>query len=443
MQIEFKNISAEKVGPKHGLAKREFNALIRKHSGIISELGNERVRGKIRFLDLPYQNISLIERLAREEAHHYENFVVLGIGGSALGARTLLSALKPHFYNLLSAKERRNHPRLFILDNVDPDQTRALFKLINPKKTIFNVISKSGATVETMASFSYALKLIKNAVGNHLPDHLIITTDKEKGALRKFARQERLISFEVPEGVEGRYSVLSPVGLLPAAFTGINIKALLNGAKLMDSKISKSAPSKNIAYITALINFLSDTRKGKNIIVMMPYSSALNDLGDWFSQLWAESLGKKYSLKGKEVFTGQTPISALGVTDQHSQIQLYNEGPNNKLIVFIEVGKFRNIVKIPSAFSKESNLRYLKGKTFNDLMRAEKKGTEIALTQNQRPNYTIKLPDISEETIGSLLYFWELVTAYAGKLYNVNAFNQPGVEEGKKIAIRMLQNKNR
>jgi glucose-6-phosphate isomerase len=441
MQIEFNNVLANAVGPKHGLSKSELGDLLKKYSHIISDVKSERASGKNAFLDLPYRDISLIERLARAEAHHYEDFVVLGIGGSALGARTLLSALKPPFYNLLSSRERKNHPRLFVLDNVDPDQTQALFKIINPKKTIFNVISKSGATVETMASFLYALKIIKNAVGNHIQDHLIITTDKEKGALRKFARQERLISFEVPEGVEGRYSVLSPVGLLPAAFIGIDIKALLNGAKIIDKEVNKSAPNKNHPYLAALVNFVMNTRKGKNIDVIMPYSSALNDFGDWFSQLWAESLGKKYDLKGKEVFTGPTPVNALGVTDQHSQIQLYNEGPNNKLVIFIEVDKFRNTVKIPSVLNNDSNLKYLKGRTFNDLMRAEKKGTEISLTQNRRPNYTITLSSISEETIGGLLYFWELTTAYAGKLYNVNAFNQPGVEAGKKATALLLGKK--
>lgn len=440
-KIDFTNISAAQITPEHGFSNPELDNFISQYAHIIKEIALERTQSNLPFLDLPYQNISFTERIAREEYLHFNDFVVLGIGGSALGTKTLHNALNPPFYNLLSPKQRKNHPRLFVLDNVDPEETAALFKLINPKKTLFNVISKSGATIETIASFLKAFKIIKKATGNHYRDHFIITTDSEKGFLRELVRKEKLISFAVPQGVEGRYSVLSPVGLVPAAFTGINIKKLLHGAQLMDKQCNSSNPKDNPAYMTALINFLFDTRKNKNIIVLMPYSYALTDLGAWFKQLWAESLGKRYSLDGKEVFTGPTPLNGLGVTDQHSLIQLYNEGHNNKLIIFIEVDKFRNDVKIPRIFKNESSAGFLQGKSFSDLMKAEKKGTEISLTQNHRPNYTITLSCISEETIGELIYFWELTTAYAGKLYNVNAFNQPGVEAGKKATALLLGKK--
>lgn len=281
------------------------------------------------------------------------------------------------------------------------------------------------------------LNLLKKKLGSRYKNNLIITTDAQKGFLRQFVKQEKIVSFETPRGVEGRYSVLSPVGLLPLAFTGVDIKRILAGAVWLDKFFQKVIPEKNPAYLTALINFLFN-KKGKNILVLMPYAAGLKEIANWYRQLWAESLGKKYDLSGKKVFTGSTPVNALGVTDQHSQIQLYNEGPNDKLIIFIETGKFRTELAIPRFFSNTPEAGFLAGKTFNQLMQAEKKGTEIALTKNQRPNYTIKLFNISPETIGALLYFFELQTAYAGKLYNVNAFDQPGVEAGKQTTFRLM-----
>jgi len=438
MRLDFNNILANQIGREHGLSRSELNGFINQYSHIIKETDQERQNGKLPFLDLGYEDISCIEKIAKKQSRYFQDFVVLGIGGSALGTRTLHNALNPPFYNLLSSQQRKNHPRLFVLDNVDPEETAALFKLINPKKTLFNVISKSGETVETLAAFLSAIKILKKALGKDYKKNLIITTDPEKGFLRKFALTEGVVSFEVPDGVEGRDSVLSPVALLPAAFTGINIKGLLQGARAMDKRCTESTPQNNPAYMVALINFLLDTRKNKNIVVLMPYTNALKELCEWFKQLWAESLGKRYSLDGKEIFTGPTPLSSIGATDQHSLIQLYNEGPNNKLIIFIEIEKFLDSVKIPKLFKNEPNVDFLQGKSFNELMKAEKKGTEISLTQNHRPNYTIRLPYISEETMGGLIYFWELTTVYAGNLYNVDVFNQPGVEAGKKAAALLL-----
>ena len=446
IQLDYTNIRAERVGKGNGLSAEELKSAIRHYGHISLEIKAEQKNGQLPFLDLPYQDVSDIESFARRRAKRFKNFVILGIGGSALGAKALHTALRPPFYNLLTPRERRHYPRFFVLDNIDPVETSALFDLVNPRETLFNVISKSGNTPETLADFLVALDLLKRKTGRHYKKHLVITTGHNNGFLLRITEQEGLTSFEFPEGVEGRYSVLSAMGLVSAACTGINIRKVLVGARAVAERCRKSKPENNPAYQAALINFLLDTRKGKNIVVLMPYATGLKDVADWFRQLWAESLGKRYNLQGNEVFTGPTPINALGVTDQHSQIQLYNEGPNNKLIVFMQVEKFRSNVKIPrlgKLVNSRTNelVNSLQGKAFNDLMRAEKKGTEMALTQNQRPNYTLTLPHISEETIGGLLYFWELATAYAGKLYNVNAFNQPGVEAGKKATAEILSNK--
>lgn len=448
ISIDFNNILYSVLGPGHSITEPELIKAITENASICHEVQDEREKGKHSFLNLPYQNVSKIISLANKKAKSYENFVVLGIGGSALGTITLQQALKTPFYNLLSARERKGFPRLFVLDNIDSSEFEALFKLINPKKTLFNVVSKSGETTETIASLLIVLKILKKQLGKkhhqNLPDGqagLIVTTDRDNGFLRRLVNKQGYLSFETPKNVEGRYSVLSPVSLLPAAFLGIDIKKLLHGAGLLDKYIQGVPVDKNPVYISALINFIYDRQKDKNIMVIMPYSSQLKAFAEWLRQLYPESLGKRYDLNNNEVNVGPTVLNALGVTDQHSQIQLYNEGPNNKLIIFVEVENHKDKIVIPNIFKNEESASFLAGHSLQDLILAEKKGTEYSLIQNRRPNYTIRLKNISEETIGALLYFWELATAYAGKLYKVNPYNQPGVETGKHATFGLMGRK--
>lgn len=437
-RIDFNNILSTTIGPVHGLRSEDLSAAISDNGHICNQVEQERAQGQHLFLNLPYQNITDIEKSAAKFARRFDDFVVLGIGGSALGATALHNALHPPFYNMLPAKARGNYPRLHILDNVDPEETSALLRLINPRKTLFNVISKSGETTETIAAFLIALKLLKKSLGKRWKNNLIITTDKEKGFLRRFVRKEEALSFETPAGVEGRYSVLSAVGLVPAAFTGINIKGLLKGARQLDEHIKNTRPGANLSSLMALIHYIYDAKKNKNINVLMPYSWQLKGLADWFRQLYPESIGKRFDINKNEVNVGPTVMTALGTTDQHSQIQLYNEGPNNKLITFIEVERFVSKVSISKSLPGEESAAFLGNHTLSELMQVEKKATEYALAKNQRPNYTIKLDRVSPETIGSLFYLFELMTAYAGKLYKINPYNQPGVEAGKKATFGML-----
>ncbi|MDI6786996.1 MAG: glucose-6-phosphate isomerase [Planctomycetota bacterium] len=441
LELDFNNILSAVLGPGHSISESELNSAIAKHSHICSEILLERKDGKHPFLNLPYQNIKDIITFSRQRAKRYDDFVVLGIGGSALGTSTLLSALNPPFYNLLSARQRNGYPRLFVLDNIDSAETQALFSLISPKKTLFNVISKSGQTTETIADLLLALRFLKRHLKKRYRDNLVITTDKHKGFLRDFVRKEGIRSFETPPDVEGRYSVLSTVGLLPSAFVGIDIKKLLHGASLVDKYIKRTPPENNGCFLSALINYIYDQKMGKNTIVIMPYSSQLKPFAEWLRQLYPESLGKRYDRDNKEVYTGPTVLNALGVTDQHSQIQLFNEGPNNKLIIFIEVKTSKDKVVIPAILKDDQSASFIAGQSLHKLMLAEKRGTEYALVKSHRPNYTIRLNTISEETIGALLYFWELNTAYAGKLYNINPYNQPGVEAGKRATFGLLGRK--
>jgi glucose-6-phosphate isomerase len=324
--------------------------------------------------------------------------------------------------------------RLFVPDNIDPELISGLLDTVDLKKSLVNVISKSGSTSECLANyFIIREKLIKKVGKKNYSKHIIITTDPEKGYLREIVNKEKLDSFSIPANVGGRFSVLSPVGLLSAAFTGINIEKILLGAQKMDRRCDNEELLKNPAALYAVIHYIF-YNKNKKINVMLPYSNSLYGFADWFRQLWAESLGKKFNRSGVIVKVGLTPIKALGVTDQHSQIQLYIEGPYDKVITFLSVEKFRTTVKIP----KSVDNHYLGGHTLNELLKCEEEATRFALTEQERPNCTIIIPEINEEFIGQFVYLFELATTYAGELFNINAFDQPGVELGKQLTYALL-----
>jgi glucose-6-phosphate isomerase len=349
----------------------------------------------------------------------------------------LHSALAHPYYNLLH-RNRRRGPRLFVLDNVDPDQLTAFLDSFDPATSVFNVISKSGGTAETAAQYLIIRDMLRERLGQAYRDHIVVITDPQKGSLRAIAKMQGYQTFDVPPGVGGRFCVFTPVGLLAAAVAGIDIHDLLAGAAAMDERSQTDDLRRNPALLNAALHYLLDVKKGKHISVMMPYSSALWDVADWYRQLWAESLGKKYSLSGKVVHVGQTPVKALGVTDQHSQVQLYVEGPFDKVFTFLAVKEFHTTLEIPKRMKNVEGMGYLAGHTINELMESERLGTEIAITEAGRPNCTITLPRVSPHAVGQLLYMLEVQTAFAGKFYQINPFDQPGVEAGKIAAFALL-----
>ncbi|MBI4666831.1 MAG: glucose-6-phosphate isomerase [Nitrospinae bacterium] len=434
--LDYTNVMATAVGPENGLAEEQLTSLKRRAAEIHNELSKKRNSGALPFYDLPYQKESAqaIITAAKKIKRDFSNMVVLGIGGSALGTTALFSALRHSMHNSLPYK-KRGGTRLYILDNIDPDWFEEMIGGLKLKETVFNVISKSGATAETMAQFMIILDTLKKKLGKkEWRKHLIITTDKKSGSLRPIAEEHKLKSFEVPDGVGGRFTALTPVSLLPAACAGVDIEALLEGAARMDERLKNGDIMGNPAYLFASIHYLLDTVKAKKMAVMMPYSNKLYYMADWFRQLWAESLGKKKDIDGAPVHTGQTPIKALGATDQHSQVQLYVEGPFDKVVTFLEVGKFENVAPIPDEFPGVEDVSYLSGHSLNELIGVEKQGTEYALTKNNRPNLTIRMPQVDAHSVGQLIYMLEVATAFAGGLYRINAFDQPGVEFGKNYA---------
>ena len=447
IRIDVRGAKSKAVGDEHGVTPEELTELAPTIDTAHSILQQERREGQYGFWDLYKDDAAFanVRRVATEFMERKpDNLVILGIGGSALGARALATALKPPYWNLLSRRARRNLPRLFVMDNIDPTTFRSMMRLCPPSKTVYNVISKSGETAETMAQLLIVVDAVEKKLGaNALRDHVVITTNPRGGGARPsllhaVADAYGLAEFAVPLNVGGRFSVFSPVGMFPAAMLGMDLDAMREGCAAMDVRCASADLSDNPAYLRAAFQYLADTRKGKTICVMMPYADGLADVADWHRQLWAESLGKRYSLDGREVFAGQTPVKAVGATDQHSQIQLYREGPNNKIITVIEVRRFDVTLKLPGALPSIAELDYLRGATMNRLLAAELSGTVDALQMSKRPVMRITLPRLNAHTVAQLLYMLEVETAMAGRLYNVQTFDQPGVEEGKRIARRLM-----
>ncbi|MDH3999261.1 MAG: glucose-6-phosphate isomerase [Desulfuromonadales bacterium] len=438
ISLDYTNMMADAIGAEYGVSDDELAALSSRTAEIHAQICQSREQGELPFFDLPEESEMLaeVQVLAAELRQSFENIIVLGIGGSALGTAAVMRALSLT-HNLQGSEQRPGAPRLFVLDNVDPDGFSAHLALCHPAKTCFLVVSKSGATVETSCQFLLARQWVETAVGTqNFQDHFVLITDPENGVLRALAQQHGYRSCTIPPGVGGRFSVLTPVGLLPLACAGVDIAALMQGAADFAKKVCHGDLMTNPAYLNATLQYLA-YQKGLKISVMMPYSDRLRDIADWFRQLWAESLGKRYGLNGQELFVGPTPINALGTTDQHSQVQLYMEGPVDKVVTFIAVDRFANDLKM-SKYDAAPQLDYLSGHSMAELIGVELLATTAALTRNHRPNCTLRVSEVSPESVGALLYLFEVQTLFAGYLFEVNPLDQPGVEEGKQFTYALM-----
>lgn len=411
VKLDLSNVLTEVIGNK-GLNFYEIEQSAKKALTLL----NEKKYIEFDFLNLPAQDLKKVKEIGKK-VRDYEYFIILGIGGSALGPRVILESLSP-FHNLTKK------PKIFIYDNVDPTTLKHIIEIVDLKRTLINVISKSGSTSETLASFLILWRMIRDKKLD-VNEHFVFTTDPEKGNLRKLAEEYEIPTLEIPRNVGGRYSVLSSVGLLLAEAIGVKSENLLEGAKEISEKAFRENINENPMAVLASILYLMDTLKGKKIVVFLPYADRLKSLSEWFCQLWAESLGKD----GR----GTTPYPSLGTTDQHSQLQLWMEGPEDKIILFLSVERHDFQEEIPEEFHDIEGLRFLGGHTLEELMHTEQLATEMALWLNKKPNMKIIVPKIDPYTIGQTFQFLQTTTAMAGMLYGINPFNQPGVELGKRL----------
>jgi glucose-6-phosphate isomerase len=433
--LDYTNMLAP--GVAGGITEATWKRADAEFARALRAFGQRRAAGELGFLDLPSDAAlhAQTTQFAARARGRYDDVVVLGIGGSALGPIALRTALRPPFWNLLDASARKA-PRLHVLDNLDPATIAGLLDLLPLERTLFIVTSKSGGTAETMSQYLVVRERLQTR-GLAVSDHLVFVTDPLKGALRPLAQREGIPALDIPANVGGRFSVLSPVGLLPAALIGIDTAGLLAGAGDMARRCASESVRENPAGAFATLQFLADREHGKHVQVLMPYSDALRDMAAWFVQLWAESLGKARG----DAHVGPTPLAALGATDQHSQVQLFMEGPADKTVTFLSVKSRTNDVGIPKLHADVGDLGYLGGHTLGEVLDYERRATAGALAKRGRPNMTIELDAVNPHTVGGLFMLFEIATVHAGGLYDVNPLDQPGVELGKQFTYAMLGRK--
>ncbi|HEY4715925.1 MAG TPA: glucose-6-phosphate isomerase [bacterium] len=366
--------------------------------------------------------IKEIKQISREIRGKFDSLIVAGIGGSSLGARCL-------YDNFLNKKERRGL-KVFFMENIDSQSIASILDLVNPAKTAVNFISRSGTTLETVTHFFILREIFRKRLGSDYGSHFYVTTANMSSPLGRAAASEGYRLITLPPELSGRYSVLSPVGLLPASCAGIDIDEIIAGARAGKGASLKKHIYSNPALMGAAVNYFH-YKKGKKIAAIMPYRDSLFSFGEWFAQIWAESLGKK-SWNG--IANGQTPIRGIGVQDQHSLMQLYLDGPDDKIVIFLTAGAEYDF-KIKNS---GENFKYLEGKTVNDVLFAEQKATEIVLGSRERPSWSVHMDAVSPYNMGALFFIFETMTVFAANLFKVNPFDQPAVEEIKGWAKKIL-----
>ena len=422
--LQHKNVLASEIGTNHGIPEVVLERFCNKHQANVEMIFQSKARPGYHFLALPdaKKTFAEIQTFVNEQQkENWKHIVVLGIGGSALGTIAVRDALISPF---------AKGPQLHVIDNIDPNYVADMLKNLPLAKTLFIVISKSGGTVEPMSLYGLVKERLMKKFPQNYQKHLVFVTDPKTGLLRKIGEKEGIRCFDVPSKIGGRFSVLTSVGLLPLALAGVEIEELLKGARQMREATKRAKGIGNVALRLAAIQFLLDRKKGKPMTVLMPYSNALFRMGDWYRQLLSESIGKKAS-------AGPTPINALGTTDQHSQLQLYSDGPNNKFLIFMRVLSHANDPKLEANVLPEP-IAFLNGKKLSEMIDAAYHGTSEALRRKKRPTLTLEIPEVDARHVGGLFMLFEFQVALLGEFYKVNAFDQPGVEQSKLITTSLL-----
>lgn len=439
LKLDYTNCLAEAIGATHGLTKSEVDTLVAKFPKHHENIDEQRANGECGFFDLPYQDLSELKSVLKKHQGKWENLVVVAIGGSAVAPQSLLAALSHAQYNHLDPKLRKNGPRVFFADNPDPKYFLDLFDIIDPRKTLFQVTSRTGSTTEIMASFLWLQDFLKKKVAKTaLSSQVVFTTDREKSAFAEIARQEKIDILHVPANLPGRFGVLGNAGLFAAGLCGINLESLLAGAGEMDKRCRHGDPLRNPAYMHSLIHYLLTRKRRKTIHAMFAFSNRLYGVAQWYAHLTSVSLGKMLNRKGKAVHVGPTPAIALGSADQHGHMQLYAEGPFDKVITFVTTKDHGAKVTATSPYAKIEQSAYLNNVDFANVLDCSHVGAEQAVTASGRPNMAIVLDAIDEQSVGGLYYMLQLSTAMSAELYSIDPFDQPGVEHGKQANFAQL-----
>lgn len=438
---DFTNLLSDSIGSKNGVSMQDIvelqSTIQRAHEAVFltPSLEHQAV-----FDILENVEIEKICVLADQVRTSCDNFVVLGIGGSALGSLAIFDALVPAGHNFLS-KDKRSAPRFFVEDSIDPEAMSGMLSSIDLEDTIFCVVSKSGKTVETMTQFLFVRELCEKNFGNAWREHFVVLTDDNQNFLHNYALENKLRILNIPTKLGGRYSVLSAVGLFPAAVLGLDIRALVQGAKEMLAHSKSSDIWQNAPMLSAAINYLN-YRRGKNMTVLIPYSETLNVFDDWFCQLWGESIGRDTTFTGKKLVgtarIGQTPIQVTGPSVQHSQFQLYLEGPDDKTFTFVGIKNFKTDIKLPKLLNEIFGKTVAQNKTFGDLLNVERIASERALKLFGKPNETLVVEKVDEETLGKMFMFFICKMLFTAAMLEITPFGQPAVESIKSEVAKIV-----
>jgi glucose-6-phosphate isomerase len=386
-------------------------------------------KGPAAFLEVPeYPDLTdSVHAVAARIPDRLGKVLVLGIGGSALGAQAALDSL--------GAKPRAPGARqVRILSNLDPVTVADAIEWFDPRDTLLLPITKSGTTVETLTQFAIFADRIRSTLGpTGLAEGVVVVTDPEKGAMRRLVDRLGCASLDVPPRVGGRFSVLTAVGLLPMALAGLDIEGVIRGAAAVNAALDGPDPLRHPSVRAAALQ-VAMMERGASVRVLWAYCDRLATLGDWFSQLWAESLGKPRG----DGAVGQTPLRAIGSTDQHSLLQLFMEGPRDKSITLLTVGGPAPALPVPDLSDLEPDLAEFAGKDVADVFGALRAGTTVGLIEAGRPVLGLDVPRLDAAALGALFQHFEIETALAGYLLGIDPFDQPGVEIGKKYAHGLL-----
>lgn len=403
------------------LINGQVNALAAAKSAMVQRMKSASAG----FFTVPDRGTDLraAERLAKTVSKRAKTLVVLGIGGSDLGARAIIRAC---------GVSGKGMDVRFLESGADPDELASLLTTIDLNKTALNVVSKSGDTMEPLANFLILREKLVKAVGaKRAAERIVVTTDPEKGALREIAHREGYATLDVPTDVGGRWCALTSVGLFPAACARVPVRKLLAGAAAVrDAWLATDATEDSAMAFAALHHHLS-TAQNRRVTVLMPYQSVLRDFALWFRQLWAESLGKDGQ--------GFTPVAALGPADQHSQLQLWNDGPHDAVITLLSVARPRADFKVPRAYADLAAVKRLGGHRLGAISRIGFEATMKTLASHGRPHGILEIPAITPESVGGLMMHFMIATAGTAQLMGIDAYDQPGVEEGKRFIREALE----
>ncbi|MCR4302418.1 MAG: hypothetical protein NUV51_12475 [Sulfuricaulis sp.] len=434
LSIDTARLYRDAIGVE-GVGQSEIEALLPQlrsvHQTLIegSAGGLEAEYACLTLHDTMPDSLAQIEAMA-EPIRGFENIAFIGIGGSSLGAKAVHQALDSQDSSL---------PRLHFLENIDPRRLDRLLRNWTAEKTAVIAISKSGGTIETVIQLLIVRAWLEKQLGSdEARYHQWLITDPVQGWLRELARREGISSLPVPPRVGGRFSVLTAVGLLPLAITGVDIRRLLAGSAANAARCASDDLRENPALEMAVLFYLLDIKHNKRVSIMMPYADPLQLFGDWYRQLWAESLGKRMETLPDKPPAGTLPVRAMGAVDQHSQLQMYLESRHDKIFTFMAVDDWGTNLPIPVSSADKKHFPYLEGKRMLDVLEAEFRATVQVISETGHPNMTLRLPRLDAHVLGQLIDLYQRTTVYAGLLYGINPLDQPAVEKGKKLAIQNL-----